>query len=116
MNVKGGMWDPADLKSLPEGVGRAFATRMARQGLRGQAVTEALEKLCSEHNARYQIVAKHGDREVIAEEVEELALRAFSPEVRPIATTVMRLPPIARAELIAGFTKNGGLKLPWPAK
>lgn len=117
MSVRGGAWDPKNpTETIPAGLVRSIQKRNARRGTSRAADSQReLEKLCTEHNERYKIVARHPVRgEVIAEELDELILRELSPEVRLLATSAMQLSPEQRVELLGAFTKAGALKNPFP--
>ena len=58
---------------------------------------------------RYRIVARDGEHQVIAEELQERSLRRLGEEARPAATNLLHLSPAARQAVLRAFDAAGDL-------
>ncbi|MBX3605363.1 MAG: hypothetical protein KF788_08830 [Piscinibacter sp.] len=90
--------------------GKVFQAAEAPRAMRGTPKADAWAAAQTE---RYKVVATDGDRQIIQEELQELALRKLGAEVRIAATELLAKPPELRRRVLAAFDANGDLKIPF---
>jgi len=80
-----------------------------------EAIAAAISAWATEQTERYRIVAVDEDTgtDIIAEELAQRVLNRLSPKGRRVAGMMMRLDPAFRTEILAAFSAEGILNVPF---
>lgn len=91
--------------------GKNFTSQDAPRSIRG---TSKGEDWAAEQTERWAIVA-HDDagHPIVAEELQERALRTLTPPARIAATELLQRPESVRLEVLRAFDKHGVLRIPF---
>lgn len=96
--------------------GHVFDGTELSRTARGAMSQEQINRWVAEQTERFRVVAHHGKRPLIAEEIDQYAVNLMSDAVRPVVGMMLRLTDKERAEIVASFDAAGRLKHPFRVK